>query len=261
MERIVSKDNERIKLLAKLQKSRRVREESGTFAVEGIRLAQEVLDSGLTVRQAFATEDAAKRCAAVWKELCRKTQEAFLISESLEEKVSAVRSPQGIYCICEIPRRSQRDMTLSDGKLLALDRLQDPGNLGTIIRTADAFGAGGVILGGECADCYSPKVVRSTMGGVFRLPVWETADLPQTLFALRQEGFACFGAALDETARRLGEVPFPQRTVVVVGNEGNGISPQVLAACQQTLYIPMRGEAESLNAGVAASLILWEMCR
>ena len=99
------------------------------------------------------------------------------------------------------------------------------------------------------------------MGGVFRLPVWETADLPQTLFALRQEGFACFGAGLDETAGRLGEVPFPQRTVVVVGNEGNGISPQVLAACQQTLYIPMRGEAESLNAGVAASLILWEMCR
>ncbi len=260
MERIVSKDNERIKLLAKLQKSRRTREESGTFVAEGVRLAREVLAGGLAVRQAFATEAAAGRYAAVWEALCQKAQEAFWLAESLEEKISDVRSPQGIYCICDIPRPAPQDMVCA-GKLLALDRLQDPGNLGTILRTADAFGAGGVILGGQCADCFSPKVVRSTMGSVFRLPVWQVEDLARTLLDLRREGFVCFGAALDETARRLGEVVFPARTVAVIGNEGNGISPQVLAACQQTLYIPMKGKAESLNAGVAASLILWEMCR
>lgn len=260
MERIVSRDNERIKLLAKLQKSRRAREESGTFAAEGVRLAQEVLEGGLVVRQAFATEEAAGRYAAVWEALCQRAQAAFLISGELEEKISDVRSPQGIYCVCEIPRPAPRDMA-SAGKLLALDRLQDPGNLGTILRTADAFGAGGVILGGQCADCFSPKVLRSTMGSLFRLPVWETEDLARTLLSLRQQGFVCFGAALDSTARRLGEVVFPQKAAAVIGNEGNGISPQVLAACQQTLYIPMKGKAESLNAGVAASLILWEMCR
>lgn len=261
MERIVSKDNEKIKLLAKLQGNRRTREELGLFAVEGIRLAQEILACGLEVQQAFTTENAAKRYAGVWNALCRKARAAFLISESLEEKISAVRSPQGIYCICKIPERAQQDIALSGEKLLALDRVQDPGNLGTIIRTADAFGASGLILGGECADCFSPKVVRSTMGSVFRLPVWNTSDLAETLSVLKQKGFTCFGAALDQTAEKLDEIAFPKRAVAVVGNEGNGISPQVLAACQRTLYIPMKGKAESLNAGVAASLILWEMCR
>ncbi len=261
MERITSKDNEKVKLLARLQNSRRAREELGLFAVEGVRLAQEVLGGNLAVQQAFATDSAAKRYAAIWDTLCQRAKAAFLIAESLEEKISAVRSPQGIYCICGMPRRMQQDIPRSGGKFLALDRLQDPGNLGTIIRTADAFGASGIILGGECADCFSPKVVRSTMGGVFRLPVWKTPDLAGTLAMLSREGFACFGAALDETAIQLGQAIFPERTVAVVGNEGNGISPEVLAACQQTLYIPMKGKAESLNAGVAASLILWEMCR
>ena len=99
------------------------------------------------------------------------------------------------------------------------------------------------------------------MGSVFRLPVWTVPDLAQTLEDLKKEGFASFGAALDDTAVRLGEFRFPQKAVTVVGNEGNGISQSVLNTCEKTLYIPMKGEAESLNAGVAASLILWEMCR
>ena len=99
------------------------------------------------------------------------------------------------------------------------------------------------------------------MGSVFRLPIWTVRNLAQALEAMRQEGFTCFGAALDGTAIRLGEFSFPKRSVAVVGNEGNGISRPVLEVCQKTLYIPMKGEAESLNAGVASSLILWEMCR
>ena len=99
------------------------------------------------------------------------------------------------------------------------------------------------------------------MGSVFRLPIWTVPDLAQTLKELHQAGFSTFGAALDETANCLGNFSFPQKSVAVVGNEGNGISRPVLDACRQTLYIPMKGETESLNAGVAASLILWEMCR
>lgn len=160
-----------------------------------------------------------------------------------------------------MPRHTFGQIAGFGEKFLALDHLQDPGNLGTIIRTADAFGADGILLSEGCADCYSPKVLRSTMGSVFRLPIWTVPDLAQTLKELHQAGFSTFGAALDETAICLGNFSFPQKSVAVVGNEGNGISRPVLDACQQTLYIPMKGETESLNAGVAASLILWEMCR
>ena len=184
-----------------------------------------------------------------------------MVSDGLETKISSVQTPQGIYCVCGMPKRALQQIAGSGEKFLALDHLQDPGNLGTIIRTADAFGADGIILSEGCPDCYSPKVLRSAMGSVFRLPIWTVRNLAQTLEAMRQEGFTCFGAALDGTAIRLGEFSFPKRSVAVVGNEGNGISRPVLEVCQKTLYIPMKGEAESLNAGVASSLILWEMCR
>ncbi len=262
MEQISSKDNEKIKQLIKLQTSRKARRESGCFVAEGVRMAQEALRCGLQIRRVFGTQDNAGKYAGIWEQLCQRAQEAYRIAGALEEKISQVQSPQGIYCVCEVPQVSQQDiLQQGERKLLALDCLQDPGNLGTIIRTADAFGADGMILGEGCADCYSPKVLRSTMGSLFRLKIWTVPDLAATLTALQQAGFCCYGAALDETALQLGEFPFPKRCVAVIGNEGNGISPEVLSCCGHTLYIPMKGEAESLNAGVAASLILWEMCR
>lgn len=261
MERITSKDNEKIKWLIKLQNSRKVRQESASFVAEGMRLAQEVLRCGLPLQQVFASDDGAARYASVWNALCQKASAAYLISDGLEAKISSVQTPQGIYCVCGMPRHTFGQIAGLGEKFLALDHLQDPGNLGTIIRTADAFGADGILLSEGCADCYSPKVLRSTMGSVFRLPIWTVPDLAQTLKELHQAGFSTFGAALDETAICLGIFSFPQKSVAVVGNEGNGISRPVLDACRQTLYIPMKGETESLNAGVAASLILWEMCR
>lgn len=261
MERITSKDNEKIKWLIKLQNSRKARQESESFVAEGMRLAQEVLRCGLRLQQVFASESGAVRYASIWNALCQKTRAAYLVSDGLETKISSVQTPQGIYCVCGMPKRALQQIAGSGEKFLALDHLQDPGNLGTIIRTADAFGADGIILSEGCPDCYSPKVLRSAMGSVFRLPIWTVRNLAQALEAMRQEGFTCFGAALDGTAIRLGEFSFPKRSVAVVGNEGNGISRPVLEVCQKTLYIPMKGEAESLNAGVASSLILWEMCR
>ncbi|MDD3192346.1 MAG: RNA methyltransferase [Oscillospiraceae bacterium] len=260
MERISSRDNDKIKQLIRLQNSRKARQDAAAFVAEGVRLAKEALRCNLVVRQAFATEDGAARYADIWDALCQTSSSAYLISDKLETKISEVQSPQGIYCVCDMP--DPDGCFLAAGKkILALDQLQDPGNLGTIIRTADAFGADGLILGEGCADRYSPKVLRSAMGSVFRLPAWTVPDLAAALEKMKRAGFACFGAALDGTALRLGEVSFPERAVTVIGNEGNGISQAVLATCGRTLYIPMRGEAESLNAGVAASLILWEMCR
>ena len=261
MERITSRDNDKIKQLIRLQTNRKARREEDAFVIEGVRLAQEVLRCGLFVKQVFATEEGARRYEDVWDALCQKAEQAYFIHESLESRISEVKAPQGIYCVCKTPHQPLTELAGAGRRFLALDRLQDPGNMGTIIRTADALGADGIIAGEGCADVFSPKVLRSTMGSAFRMKIWTVEDLAQTMTDLQGEGFGIFGAALDDTAVRLGEIPFPEKTVVIVGNEGNGISQPVLDACDRKLFIPMKGEAESLNAGVAASLILWEMCR
>lgn len=261
MEWITSKENEKIKALIKLQTSRKMRRESGLFVTEGVRLAQEALRCNLVVKQVFATEDVSVRHPALWESLRDKSEFSALIAPTLEGKISDVQTPQGIYCVCQMPVLDGTSLLSAGTKFLALDALQDPGNVGTIIRTADAFGADGLILGEGCADLYSPKVLRSAMGSVFRQRIWEVSNLADTLCTLSQSGFAIYGAALNDTALRLDQVKFPPKTVAVIGNEGNGISKAVLDACQHQLYIPMDGEAESLNAGVAASVILWEMRR
>ena len=146
------------------------------------------------------------------------------------------------------------------GRYLLLDRLQDPGNLGTIIRGAEAFGVTALVLGPGCPDCFSPKVLRSTMGSLFRQPVFHTGDLPGSIRRMGEEGFAVYAAMLDPAARTVQQLPRSGGLGVVIGNEGRGVSPEVAAACAGSVYIPMAPAIESLNAAAAASVLMWEMC-
>ena len=141
-----------------------------------------------------------------------------------------------------------------------LDRLQDPGNLGTIIRGAEAFGVTALVLGPGCPDCFSPKVLRSTMGSLFRQPVFHTGDLPGSIRRMGEEGFAVYAAMLDPAARTVQQLPKSGGLGVVIGTEGRGVSPEVAAACAGSVYIPMAPAIESLNAAAAASVLMWEMC-
>ena len=142
---------------------------------------------------------------------------------------------------------------------IVLESVQDPGNVGTVIRTANAFGVDAVILTGVCADLYNPKTVRATMGAIFRQRVLEL-PLAELRAALDENGLPLYGAALSETARDFREIPL-DKAAVAVGSEGNGLSTELLAICDGQLIIPMRPDSESLNAGVAASVIMWEMSR
>lgn len=157
------------------------------------------------------------RYASVWNALCQKASAAYLISDGLEAKISSVQTPQGIYCVCGMPRHTFGQIAGFGEKFLALDHLQDPGNLGTIIRTADAFGADGILLSEGCADCYSPKVLRSTMGSVFRLPIWTVPDLAQTLKELHQAVFLL--SALHWMKRRFVWGIFPPAKIGGCGRE------------------------------------------
>ena len=139
--------------------------------------------------------------------------------------------------------------------------LQDPGNVGTIIRTAEAMGLDGVIMTSDCPDIYSPKVLRSTMGSAFRLPIYVCTDPIETLDLLHNKGFSSYAAILDENSLTLGDFKFPDKSVALIGNEANGLKDVVVEMCQNSLMIPMRGNAESLNAASAANIIMWEMSK
>ncbi|MDD2956050.1 MAG: RNA methyltransferase [Oscillospiraceae bacterium] len=261
MERITSRDNRIVKLACALGKECSVRREEGLFLAEGAKLCMEAADCGVDIRCLLVTGRAAQRYEEAVERLAQRAESAFEIAEELQKKISGQQAPQGVFCLCRLPEKAHGPDFSAGGKYLALDEVQDPGNLGTIVRTADAFGLSGLILGPGCADLYSPKVLRSTMGSAFRLPVWTPQDLEAALEAAREAGLAVYGAALRREAARLSETAFPKSCVVVVGNEGNGISPPVLSHCDKTVFIDMKGGAESLNAGVAAAVLMWELSR
>ena len=174
------------------------------------------------------------------------------------ETISPMNSPQGALFLARLPETTLPER-LEGRRYLVLDGVQDPGNVGTIWRTADALGADGLLLVNGCADPYGPKTVRASMGACFRLPVWEAG--PEELCALLERS----GLPLYATALRADTVSLEQaglgRCAVIIGSEGRGVSQSLLDRSGQTIRIPMRSRCESLNAAAAASVVLWEMVR
>lgn len=252
MEIVSSRKNANVRFLRQLLREKSARDEHGVFAAEGDHLCSELVRAGYKVTLAAYTEKAAAKYAETAAALAEKADTVTVITEELSEYISDTKSPQGIFAAAEI-RRSTLDENAR--KIVVPDGVQDPGNVGTIIRAAEALGADGAVLVNGCADIWSPKSLRASMGSVFRLPVINAAadDLPKIL-----SGFTVYGAMLDNTAKRLGEVKFPEKTAVVIGSEGAGISPEVAELCDEKIYIPIKG-AESLNAAMAAAVILWEL--
>lgn len=249
MERITSRQNPLVARLRKLGNDKKTRRQEGAFLCEGHKLVEEAIRWNAGVETLVVAEGVEP--PAGLPEAVRLVE----VPTDVLKSMSTVDTPQGMLAVCRTP-----DLTppegLTPGRYLVLDGVQDPGNVGTVWRTADAFGADGLILLPGCAEPFSPKTVRSTMGACFRLPVWETglealtallagADLPLYATALREDTADLRSADLS-------------RAAVVIGSEGRGVSQAVLDACALTLKIPMRDRCESLNAAVAASVVLWE---
>lgn len=176
----------------------------------------------------------------------------------LLRSVAPTQTPQQVLFLCALPDHAL-PAKLSGSRYLVLDNLQDPGNLGTLWRTADAFGADGLILLPGCADPWGPKTLRATMGACFRLPAWET-DLETVRALLEEADIPLYATALRADTADVRQVDL-KRAAVVIGSEGRGISKEALALCRRTIKIPMRERCESLNAAMAAGVVLWEMCR
>lgn len=255
---ITSTSNDKIKHVAMLIKSAKARREEGTFVVEGERIASEVPQDLL--EECFVTEGYTEggRITDIFGYNVTPT----VVSEAVFKKMSDTQSPQGILCVCRKKTVTLEDILSSkkDGslKILILERIQDPGNLGTMIRTAEGAGFDAVIADEGTADVYNPKVTRSTMGSLFRMPVIYTPDLPTAVDLLKENRIGIFAAHLSgETDYR--EAGYGDRVAFLVGNEGSGLSDEISDKADKLVKIPMHGRLESLNAAVAAALLMYSV--
>ena len=254
MEEISSRKNQNVRFMRELFSSSERRRESGLFAVEGDHLCGETAELDYKIELFLFTEKARGKYPQTVEKACRKAEKSLVITEEISEYISDTKAPQGLFAAVE---GSSSEISENARKIVVLDGVQDPGNVGTIIRTAEALGIEGVLFAGKCADVFSPKTLRASMGSALRMP-FGYADEQN----LREKlgGFSFFAAMLDENAKKLGEIAFPEKTAVVIGSEGSGVSPKIAALCDEKVYIPIK-KAESLNAAAAAAIILWELSK
>lgn len=257
---ITSTSNTRMKRLVNLRKKRRARDEEGVFLVEGIRMFREVPPDKL--QEVFVSESFYKKeKETVEKVLSRGNIRAELVSDTVFSHISDTKTPQGILCVVKQMDHTLNSMIKGEQRhLLVLDNLQDPGNLGTIVRTAEGAGVNGVIMSADCVDIYNPKTIRSTMGSIYRIPFCYAENLEEAIQEMKEAGIHTYAAHL------LGENDYDQedyRTscAFFIGNEGNGLREEIAQAAQTYVKIPMSGQVESLNAAIAASVLMFEVRR
>ena len=251
METITSRQNPLCTHLRKLAASVSYRRRSGEFLCDSPKLLEEALLWQGDLHTVVCTEHAA---LPPIPEGVRLVQ----VPPDVMKSISPAETPQGVLSVCAMPDRTLPEK-LEGKRYVVLDGVQDPGNVGTILRTADAFAADGLLLVNGCADLYNPKTLRATMGAAFRCPVW-TCDVETLGALLGSSGLPLYGAALRKDTADARSVDL-SRCAIAIGSEGRGLSQAVLDLCDQTVLIPMRSHCESLNAAAAATVLLWEAAR
>ena len=258
MQRISSKDNSLIKHIKKL-KEKKYRQQYGEYVVEGLKLIKEAINENAKISKIIIceSEDNTEMIENHLRyEIARF--DCVLVPHNIFKTLSDVETPQGIMAIIEKSHASKK-IDFNTDIIVALDDVQDPGNLGTILRTIDSIGLKQVLVSKNTVDCYNSKVIRSTMGAIFRVNVIECDDLCNTLTLTKNNGFKIMVTSL-KAKKSIYDVKY-QKKVIVVGNEANGVSESVIKLADEKLIIPMRGKTESLNAAVATGIILYNAIR
>ena len=258
MVEITAKDNKVIKNVKKLVTKPKERKEQGAFVVEGVRLCTDALRSNARIETLICTPDAAERYAEDVKELQAKAMKSYLVSHSIFSMLSDTKTPQGVICVIKALDNEFHFDTINN-KYVLLQNMQDPSNMGAVLRTADALGFSGIFLSKDCCDVYSPKVCRASMGAVFRVPFKILEDEVSFVKDFNKNG-ASF-AAVVRNGMKITDFEYNGNLLLCIGNEGNGLTEEISNACSHRVTIPMPGNAESLNAAAAAAIIMWEMVR
>lgn len=258
---ISSRSNDNIKLFRKLSEQRKERTEKKLFTLEGVRLVADAAAENADFHSIFATEGCLEKYSGYLSPVLDNFGgRLFVITEEIADYIAETRDSQGIFAICKIPdEKPLSDIISRGGKYIMLSDVRDPGNMGTIIRTADAVGTDAVICCG-CCDIYNPKVTRSAMGSLMRMTIAVT-DEDSAFAAFKAADITTFAAVVDSSAHKLTECSFSNGAAVLIGNEGNGLSAETADKCDVKMTIPMKGRANSLNAAMAAGIILWELSK
>lgn len=258
---ITSTSNAKVKYLVNLKKKRKVRDSENVFLVEGIRMFREVPAEKL--KEVYVSESFYKKEKKLVDEISRRSSvRAEILADNVFSNVSDTMTPQGILCVVEQMNYSLENV-LANGEvphLMVLDNLQDPGNLGTIVRTAEGAGVTGIIMSKETVDIYNPKVIRSTMGSIYRMPFYYAEDLLETIGEMKKRNISTYAAHLDGK-HAYDEEDYKNSCAFFIGNEGNGLRKEIADAADIYIRIPMCGQVESLNAAIAACVLMFEAAR
>jgi len=251
MKEIQSSKNPLVKELKKLHTAKG-RKEFKKYLIEGFHLVEEAQNSGAKLEYILFTQRAKEQWGDWLDE--QEEEKKIFVSEEVMNQLSTLPTPQGIIATLYI----EENLALEQfsGKWLILDNVQDPGNVGTMIRTADAAGFAGVILGEHSADIYNPKVLRSMQGSNFHLPIL-SMDIKQVIEQMKNNGISVYGTELNKDALPMKKVPATQNIALIMGNEGSGVQKEILALTDQNIYIELKGKAESLNVAVAAGILMF----
>ena len=269
---ITSRQNPRVLAVCALADKKK-RRQTRLFRLDGIKLLREACAARLAIESVFVRDPISPSIDALLREAIEdgvlREEAVSLVSESVFDKISEERSPEGVVTVAHCPDNlhlacdvASAIGQIGDGeKILLVESLRDPGNLGTVMRSCAALGIDRLILSDDCAELYNPKTVRSAMGALFRLPTVTVAgeELPILIRLLRQRGRRVFATALREDAERIGSLARSQGDCFVIGNEGHGLSGEAILACNDRVLIPMEQDCESLNAAIAASICMWEL--
>ena len=261
MKYIQSSQNNIVKEIKALHLKKK-RDAEGLYFIEGIRFVNDAIENSQDIVKVIASDkleglNGGKELLESVATLC---DECYIVSEKLFSEISDTQTPQGILAVLK-KKEFDFETTIAQGSsVVVLDSLQDPGNVGTIIRTADAAGISAVILTKGCVDLFSPKVLRSTMGSVFHMPVFEGMYINEIIQVLKESGYKVIASHLDGSNNYFDE-DLTVKSAIIVGNEANGISEETTQMADKLVKIPMPGRAESLNASVAASVMIYEIVR
>ncbi len=253
---IASASNDKVKRIKKLMQQARFRREEQVFLVEGIRVVREIPKTWLAAL--YVSESGREKYADM---IADRDIPVEVVKDSVFSGMSDTNTPQGILAEVSMPSYTPEDLFSTEERpfILIIEHLQDPGNLGTIIRTAEGAGVSGILMSTDTVDVYNPKVIRSTMGSVFRVPFYVADNLETEILKLREQGVKIYGAHLDGGS--FYEKDFREACAFLIGNEGNGLSERVSRLADDLIRIPMKGKVESLNAAVSTAVIAYEVLR
>ncbi len=258
MEKITSRANERVKEIGRLCADPAARAEKGLCVLFGEKLCLEALRLGAAVREVWFTDEAYARSPKAVQKLIDSAEEALGMSVGVDEKLSYQKTAQGVFAVAEIPRANA---VTSPDRAIILENVQDPVNVGAVIRSAAALGWREVILSDSCADAFSPRALRASMGAAFAVNISVSEKISDKINELESNGVCCVATALKAESVPITQIDKTKQIALVVGNEGSGLTRETIEVCTVTAVIPISASVESLNAAAASAVAMWELRR